>query len=66
MLRRIKTIYHDVASMAILTRVFFTDALCPDCTFDEETGMDIRCEKHHEKQFMREGRAYEHFDKTFN
>lgn len=65
MLLKLRNLYHHTASMALLTRMFFTDALCADCRYDEETGLDIRCDKHHEKQFDREGRAYEHFDKTF-
>ena len=66
MLRKLRKLYHDTAATALLTRMFFTDILCPNCTFDEESGLEIRCDKHHEKQFDREGRAYEHFERTFD
>jgi len=61
MLKKLKRLYHDAASVAILSRMFLADALCPNCEWNEEAGMEIRCPKHHEKQFMREIRADEHF-----
>lgn len=61
MRRKLRRLYHDVASVTILTQLFFTDTFCPDCHWSEEVGMDIWCDKHHEKQFMREVRAQNHY-----
>lgn len=62
MRQRIRDLYHYAVAVVIFARVFITDANCPFCEWHEEVNVSVRCSKHHEKQFMREGRAYHHID----
>lgn len=64
MKNRIIIFYHSMTAHLLMARCFFTLGLCSNCTFDDETGMPALCDKHHEKLFLMEGRAYEHFEKS--
>lgn len=64
MKRRLHDLYHNLAAYVIFTRVFFTDARCPACQWHDDINVSVRCEKHYDKQFTREGRAYDHFDQA--
>ena len=62
--RRLTYFYHYIAALVLYFRYFMISALCSKCHFDDETGMDILCDKHHERLFLMECKAEGHLDRT--
>ena len=60
--RRLTYAYHYMAALALYYRYFMIAAICRDCHFDDESGIDILCDKHHDKLFLLECKAVNHFD----
>ena len=65
MRQRIQALYHKTAFVVLVARAFLIEARCPNCEF---TGGDfdltVRCDKHHEKLFLMDGKAYHHYDQV--
>jgi hypothetical protein len=62
---RLRNLYHEAASSVLDLMVYITDARCKNCTFSDDVRGGHRCDKHYQKQYMRERRSVNHLIKTF-